>query len=151
MSDAVWLNTQNLPLKRCSSRKLAVKYQGPYKILKVVSFHAYHLAISDNFEIHDIFHTNLLRPAADDSLPNQIPPVLFFCVNITNLEEYEMKTVWNSKIMQNSTCLLVKWVSYDNLTWESMEAMNTATDAINIFYSHYSNKSDQVSWEAHHN
>ena len=93
MGDAVWLNTQNLSLKGCPSRKLAVKYQGPYKILKVVSFHAYCLAISDNFEIHDVFHTNLLRPAADDPLPNQIPPVPFPCVNITDLEEYEMEAV----------------------------------------------------------
>ena len=99
MSDAVWLDIWNLSLKRCSSRKLAVKYQNPYKILKVVSSYAYCLTISDNFEIHDVFHTNLLRPAADDSLSNQIFPVPFFCVNITDLEEYEMKTVWNSKVM----------------------------------------------------
>ena len=151
MGDAVWLNTQNLPLKRCSSRKLVVKYQGPYKILKVVSSHAYCLTISDDFEIHDVFHTNLLRSAADDSLSNQIFSVSFLCVNTTDLEEYEMEAVWDSKIMQNSTHLLVKWVSYDNLTWESMKAMNTVTDAINIFYSHYLNKSDWVSWEAHHN
>ena len=72
MGDAVWLNTQNLSLKRCSSRKLAVKYQNPYKILKVVSFHTYCLTISDDFEIHDVFHINLLRSAADDSLSNQI-------------------------------------------------------------------------------
>ena len=116
MSDAVWLNTQNLPLKRCSSRKLAVKYQSPYKILKVVSFYAYCLTISDNFEIHDVFHINLLRSAADDSLSNQIFSVSFLCVNTTDLEEYEMEAVWDSKIMQNFTCLLVKWVSYDNLT-----------------------------------
>ena len=151
MGDAVWLNTWNLPLKKCSSRKLAAKYQGPYKILKVVSFHAYCLTISDNFEIHDVFHTNLLRPAADDSLSNQILPVPFPCVNITDLEEYEMKTVWDSKVMQNSICLLVKWVNYDNFTWKSMKVMDTVTDAINIFYSCYSNKSDWVSWKAHHN
>ena len=70
-----------------------VKYQNSYKILKIVSFHAYCLAISDNFEIHDVFHINLLRSAADDSLSNQILPVPFLCVNITDLEEYEMKTV----------------------------------------------------------
>ena len=151
MGDAVWLNTWNLPLKGRPSRKLAVKYQGPYKILKVVSSHAYCLAISDNFGIHDVFHTNLLRSAADDSLSNQILPVPFLCVNTTDLEEYEMEAVWDSKVTQNSTHLLVKWVGYDNFTWESMEAMDTATDAINIFYSHYSNKSGQVSWEAHHN
>ena len=108
MGDAVWLNTWNLPLKGCPSRKLAAKYQDPYKILKVVSFHAYCLAIPDDFEIHDVFHTNLLRSAADDSLPNQISPVPFPCVNTTDLEEYEVEAVWDSKVMQNSTCLLVK-------------------------------------------
>ena len=151
MSDAVWLNIWNLSLKKCSSRKLVVKYQNSYKILKIVSFYAYCLTISDDFEIHDVFHTNLLRPAADDSLSNQIFSVSFLCVNITDLEEYEMKTVWDSKIMQNFICLLVKWVNYDNFTWKSMKVMNTVTDAINVFYSHYSNKSDWVSWEAHHN
>ena len=151
MSDTVWLNTWNLPLKKYLSRKLAVKYQNSYKILKVVSFHAYCLAISDDFEIHDVFHTNLLRPAADDFLSNQIFSVPFPCVNITDLEEYEMKTVWDSKVMQNSICLLVKWVSYDNFTWKSMKVMDTVTDAINVFYSHYSNKSGWAFWEAHHN
>ena len=116
-----------------------------------MSSHAYCLAISDDFGIHDVFHTNLLRPAADDPLSNQIPPVPFPCVNTTDLEEYEMEAVWDSKVTQNSTHLLVKWVGYDNLTWKSMEAMDTVTDAINTFYSCYSNKSGWASWEAHHN
>ena len=77
VGDEVWLNTWNLPLKGCSSQKLSVKYQGPYQILKIVSSHVYHLAIPNNFEIHNVFHTNLLRSVADDPLSNQIPPVPF--------------------------------------------------------------------------
>ena len=108
MNDEVWLDTWNLPLKERPSRKLSAKYQGPYQVLKVVSSHVYCLAISDNFEIHNVFHTNLLRSVADDPLPNQISPVPFPHVSTAGLEEYEVEAIWDSKITWNSVCLLVK-------------------------------------------
>ena len=150
MNDEVWLNTWNLPLKECPSRKLSVKYKGPYQVLKVVSSYVYCLVISDNFKIHNVFHTNLLRPVADDSLPNQILPVLFSHVSTADLKEYEIETIWDSKITWNSVCLLVKWVSYENPTWEPLKVMDTAANAIDAFYSHYLNKPSWASWEAHH-
>ena len=70
MSDEVWLNIQNLFLKECLSRKLSVKYQNLYQVLKIVSSYVYCLIISDNFEIHNVFHINLLRSVADNSLSN---------------------------------------------------------------------------------
>ena len=151
MSDKVWLNTWNLSLKGCSSRKLSVKYQGPYQVLKIVSSHIYCLVISDDFEIHNVFHINLLRSVADNSLSNQVFPVSFLCVSTADLKEYEIEVIWNSKVTQNSVHLLVKWVSYENSTWEPLKVMNTTANVIDVFYFHYLNKSDWASWEAHCN
>ena len=145
MNDEVWLNTWNLPLKECSSRKLSVKYQGPYQVLKIVSSHVYYLIISNNFEIHNVFYINLLRSVADNSLSNQIFPVLFSHVSIADLKEYEIEIIWNSKITQSSVCLLVKWVNYENSTWKSLKIMNITANVIDAFYFHYLNKFSWVS------
>ena len=150
MGDEVWLNTQNLPLKQCPSRKLSVKYQGFYQVLKVVSSHVYCLIISDNFEIHNVTHINLLRSVADNSLSNQIFSVFFPHVSTADLKEYEIEIIWDSKITWNSVCLLVKWVSYENPTWKPLKIMNITANVIDAFYSHYLNKFSQVSWKAHH-
>lgn len=150
VDDEMWLNIQNLSLKDHSSKKLASKYQGFYWILKIVSSHAYHLAISDNFEWHDVFHTNLLQPTTNDPLPDQVSLASFSWVNLKNLNKYKVKAILNFKVTQNSLHLLVKWMSYENSTWKSLDTMNTTTDVINVYYSHYSNKPDQVSWKMHH-
>ncbi len=108
VGDKVWLDTRNLALKGCSSKKLSAKYQGPYEVLEIISPHVYRLNLSNNLEIHDVFHTNLLRLSADDPLPNQIPPVPFSMVNAQGAEEYEVEAIWDSKLLRGSTQLLVK-------------------------------------------
>jgi hypothetical protein len=50
--------------------------------------------------IHDVFHSQLLRPALDDPLPSQVqddsqpPPAL-----INNEEEYDIKEILDEKLI----------------------------------------------------
>ncbi len=99
---------QNLFLKRRFSRKFSAKYQGFYKILKVVSSYTYLLAIYDIFEVHDVFHTNRLRFGEGDLLPNQNLVVLFLKVSAKYHEEYEIEVIGDFKLRLSSLLLLVK-------------------------------------------
>ncbi len=149
VGDKVWLNIQNLALKKHSSKKLLAKYQNPYKVLEIISPHVYHLNLLNNLEIHDIFHINLLQLSANDSLSNQIPLIFFSMVNAQSAKKYEVEAIWDFKLLWSSTQLLVKWVGYTNPIWEPLKVLNTAVDVINDYYTQYSNKLSCASWEVH--
>jgi len=57
----VWLDGKNLPLSY-GTIKLAPRRYGPFKITKVVSPVAYRLELPVQWNIHPVFHINLLTP-----------------------------------------------------------------------------------------
>ncbi|KAI7211636.1 hypothetical protein KC343_g8943 [Hortaea werneckii] len=70
-NDLVWLSTKNIRTKR-ASKKLNYRQIGPYRVLEAVGRRAYRLDLPMNLQIHDVIHTNLLRPAAEDPFEGQI-------------------------------------------------------------------------------
>ncbi len=65
----MFLNERNIVTAR-SFKKLNDKMLGPFQITESVdSF--YKLELSETMRIHDVFHSELLRPAVNDSLPGQ--------------------------------------------------------------------------------
>ena len=65
----VWLLTKNIKTER-PLKKLDHKMIGPYKITELVKL-LYQLDLPTSIRIHDIFHLNLLQPAAIYPLPKQ--------------------------------------------------------------------------------
>jgi len=65
--DKVWLNLKNVRTDR-PCKKFDVK-NAKYTILKKVSSHAFRLDTPPG--IHNVFHSVMLRPAAEDPLPSQ--------------------------------------------------------------------------------
>ncbi len=65
----MFLNERNIVTAR-PFKKLNDKMLGPFQITESVdSF--YKLKLSETMRIHDVFHSELLRPAVDDPLPDQ--------------------------------------------------------------------------------
>ena len=69
VGDLVWLSTKNIHRER-PSKKLDRKRIGPYKVTKLVGS-LYWLDLPASMRIHDVFHSSLLRPAAEDLLSGQ--------------------------------------------------------------------------------
>jgi len=65
----MFLNERNIVTAR-SFKKLDDKMLGSFINLDLVDS-SYKLKLSESMRVHDVFHSDLLRPAADDLLPDQ--------------------------------------------------------------------------------
>ena len=118
--DQVWLKLKNITSLR-PSKKLDWRNH-LYTILEAMGTHAYKLNTPPG--IHPVFHTSLLRPAAQDPLPSQVqqdnrpPPVL-----VDGHEEWEVEEVL--RLRQNQA--LVKWVGYPQPDWQPLSNIKDTT------------------------
>lgn len=72
IKNKIWLSIHNLKTKK-SFRKLNHKMIDSFEIKKILG-QSCQLKLSQSMKIHDIFHTFLFRPNADDSFDGQIQP-----------------------------------------------------------------------------
>ncbi|KAI0992817.1 hypothetical protein K3495_g15367, partial [Podosphaera aphanis] len=76
VGDKVFLSTRNIDSAR-PCKKLDSKFIGECKVVEVVNPHSYRIELPfENGLIHDVFHTSLLLPSANNPLPGQVnkPP-----------------------------------------------------------------------------
>ncbi|KAM0708517.1 hypothetical protein Q7P35_005169 [Cladosporium inversicolor] len=70
--------------------------------------------------IFDVFHTKLLRPAANDPMPGQRilppPPVIVERPNNEAQQEWEVEAVVDSRRKRNKLHYTVKWVGHEDTT-----------------------------------
>ena len=100
-------------------------------MLEVISSHSYRLDTPPG--IHDVFHTSLLKRAADDPFPNQRrgdfqPPA----VMVDEEKEWEVERVLRERVRGRQRQVLVKWKGYLTPTWEPTAAL-ADTEAYRAF------------------
>ncbi len=130
---AITIPDQRTSLARCippethQKAKLTPRHLGPFKITQEISPVAYHLELSPNWRIHDVFHASLLMPYHEMHAygPNftQPPPDL-----INGEDKYEIEQIVTHQQFGRSKKLqyLIKWKGYpksDN-TWEPADQVH---------------------------
>jgi transposase InsO family protein len=154
VGDKVWLNLKNYRTTR-PKRSLDAKH-AKYTVAEVLSPVSIRLSGIPG-DIHPVFHTDLLRPAASDPLPgqetddNQPDPVL-----IESHEEYHIEEILCARQKPRSRGkgreALVKWTGHYEPTWEPLENL-VDTAALDVFETKYgsalTNDGPRGVWEKH--
>ncbi|KAI0998268.1 hypothetical protein K3495_g9932 [Podosphaera aphanis] len=74
VGDEVFLDTRNITTSR-PIKKLDCKFIGHFRVTKIINSNAYQLELPFEHEnLHNVFHTSLLRPAPTNPLPGQTNP-----------------------------------------------------------------------------
>ena len=122
----VWLEGRNLRTNQPTA-KLAARRHGPFPVEQVLSPVTYKLSLPPTWNIHLVFHTDLLTPYRETPFHGRNyerpPPDL-----VTNQEEYEVEKVLDARHYRRKKTrqYLVKWKGYpdsDN-EWVSQEDMS---------------------------
>ena len=143
--DKVLLDGRNISTTR-PTKKFEDKWYGPFDIVKKVGAAAYKLKLPTSWkQIHPVFNGVLLKKYVEPSFesqkkPSPPPPVL-----IDNVEEYEVKEILDSRIHRRKLQYLVKWVGYDDTTWEpASEIERNAKETVQDFYRRHPGAPRQV-------
>ena len=139
--DMVWLLPRNNHTTQ-PSKKLGWKKIGPFKITAKIGSNAYKLDLPPSMKIHNTFHISLLEPYEDNTFPSQIqeppPPI-----QIEGEDQYELDEIIDSRLHYNKLQHRAKWTGYPpehDKVWYPASNFEHATDAIEQFHHHYSQK-----------
>ena len=130
----VWMDARHIRTTR-PSHKLDWKRLGPYTVKRRVSPYAYELELPRGLRIHPVHHVSLLDPIARDPLPGQVmmppPPV-----EVDGDHEYQVERVEDSRMYRNQLQYLVRWIVYDQMTWEPAKDVD-GLQALHVFHKEY--------------
>jgi len=107
----MFLNERNIVTAR-SFKKLDDKMLDSFTNLDFVDS-LYKLELSESMRVHDVFHSDLLRSAADDLLPDQKNESSGSIV-VNDENEWEIDDILNSRRYRRRLQYRVKWNDYDN-------------------------------------
>ena len=139
IEDKVYLSRGKLRTSR-PCPKLDNVFLGPFKIVQRVGTRAYKLQLSPTMKIHPVFHTSRLKPCPDKPFPQQPRPREPPPEIINGEEEYLVKLILDPRKHHGRSQYLVKWIGYDNPTWESEEVLQNVKDLVKAFLTRHINR-----------
>ena len=136
----MWLEGKNLRTYHPTS-KLAPRRYGPFNILDKVGTVVYRLDLPKHWEIHNVFHVDLLTPyiETDEHGANFPRPALEL---IEGQEEWEVEAIlgkrWKKGWGKNKAQFLVKWMGFPNSEnmWLDEDDI-TAPDLVQAFHTRH--------------
>ena len=126
------MDARNIKTRRCSV-KFNHRWLGPYEVVESISTNAVRLRLPATVQIHPVFHISLLEHAINDPFPGQIappPPAVI----VDGEEEWEVETIFDSRLHYNRLQYLVKWKGYDAQTWQPATDLEHSSDLVQEFH-----------------
>jgi hypothetical protein len=147
IKNRVWLFIKNIQIDRFS-RKLNHKMFKSFKILKKRRS-SYKLDLSDDMNLHSIFHISLLRKNFEDSLSKQIISSSSSII-IDDEQKFDVEDIVDSRLINRAfnkrLQYKVKWIEhFSNRKWYSVENFDHAIKIVVDYHDRYSNKSNSHS------
>ena len=112
---------------------------GRFKITQNISSHAYKLDLPASMKCHPVLHVSLLKQAASNPLAGQKQPATHPIIVEDNVE-FEVEEIFDSKFIRKTLKYLVRWVGYDELTWEPAELLKNSLELVHYFHRKYPTK-----------
>ena len=138
VEDQVWLSTKNLQIKHLC-QKLNMHWAGSFKVKWVINPYAYKLDLPRAYGVHSVFHVNLMDPVATDPLEGHwqepSPPIL-----INGEEEWLVEEILDARKIRRSLNYLVKWIGFDNSTWQPAANITHSPELLQEFYERFPTK-----------
>ena len=89
--------------------KLNCQRLGPFRINGKINDVTFGLDLPSQLQIQPVFHSSLLEPCQEISIPNRTtPPPL--PIELQDGHEYEVASILDSKIVRNKLSYLVDWL-----------------------------------------
>ena len=138
VENQVWLSTKNLQTKHLC-QKLNMRWAGSFKVKQVINPYAYELDLPRVYGVHSVFYVNLMDPVATDPLEGhwQEPSPLIL---INREKEWLVKEILDAQKIRRSLNYLVKWVGFNNSTWQPAANITHSPELLQEFYEHFLTK-----------
>jgi hypothetical protein len=148
VGDRVWLLAKNIRTRR-PSRKLDLKYYGPFPITERIDKQAYKLRLGDSVgRIHPVFHVSLLELCPPTTRVNV--EELGAQLEVENEEqEYTVEEIRDSRVRSLEVQYLVKWKGFPDKesSWEPVAHLGNSMEFVEEFHQANPTKLSQAALE----
>ena len=131
--DVVLVSTQNLSLKKGSTRKLLPRFMGPFSVITEINPVTMEIDLPNKLRMHNVFHVSLLRPYIEGKSPRS-PPIP---VVLSGEHEFVVEKIIQHdliKVSSKKTQLecLIRWKGYtdEHDTWEIMDSLHNCPEIV---------------------
>jgi len=137
VGDNIMLQTKNLPIgignDSPDRRKLRPPFLGPFKLLSRFGENAFEVGVPEHWRLHKVFNVDQFRKATNIDItrppdPNTPPPA---CRTFRDgSKEYFVEDILHHRRKGRGYEYLIKWVGYDQTTWEPMRNLRSVKEWI---------------------
>jgi hypothetical protein len=134
IGDRVWLLRGHIKTTR-PCEKLDYRRLGPFCIIGKINDVTFRLDLPPQLQIHPMFHSFLLEPYQENTIPGRIiqPPPR---IELEDELEYEVAAILDSQIIRNKLHYLVDWLGYSpsERTWEPIKNITNGRAFLDAFH-----------------